>query len=111
MGCAATAKERTEGPTKETSAPALALEVDAPACGKRGGAEDGDGDGCVDASVVDPGVGVADGGVGGGGRGEGGFGVLDSAEFVGKVGERVRGGGSKGTAGVGAGVLRSGGHS
>ena len=71
-------------------------------------------DGCVDASVVDPGMGVADGGVGGG------FGVLDGvecqdkdgAEFVSKVGdsERVGGGGSRGTAGVGAGVWRSGGH-
>ena len=80
LGCAATAKERTEGPTKEASAPAPALEVDAPVCGKRGGAEDGDGNSCVDASVVDPGVGVAGGGVGGGGCGEGGFGVADGVE-------------------------------
>ena len=68
-----------------------------PACGKRGSTEDGNGGGCVDASVVDPGVGVADRGVGGG------FGVLgsverpdDGAEFVSKVGERVAGGGSRG---------------
>ena len=83
-----------------------------PVRGKRGGAEDGDGNGCVDASVVDPGMGVADGRVGGG------FGVLDGverpgedgAEFVSKVGERVAGGGSRGPAGVGAGALRLGGH-
>jgi len=104
---AAAAKERTEGPAEEAGAPASALEVDAPVRGERGGAEDGDGDGGVDALVVDPGVGVADGGVGGGGCGEGGFGVLDGvegpdedcAEFVGEVGEKV-----------GARVLRLGGH-